>query len=52
MFVFNVAEDGMHTFSISQLSARSCPRNVKYFYSECRIFLIKIDDGFDPKNPD
>ena len=50
MFEFSVPQDGMHTFSISQMSERMVPRNTTYFYSDARIFIIKIEKNFDPNN--
>lgn len=48
VFYFLIDSPGMHTFSISQLGERMVPRNAQYYYSDCRMFIIKGTRDFDP----
>lgn len=48
-FTFNVAEEGMYTFAVSQFGERMVPRGEKYFYSDVRFFLLKLGQGDDAK---
>ena len=48
-FTFNVAEEGMYTFSVSQFGERMVPRGEKYYYSDVRFFLLKLGQGDDAK---
>lgn len=45
VFKVEIPTAGKYTFSVSQIGERMFPKDCGYEYSDCRCFLVKINEG-------